>query len=99
MTAQVAALRRAGIARACGAPIRIKTPATFAEVRALNDQALAVRDRFPDFYTPGVHIHPLFLQESCAEIARCCGQEGVRWIGELVGYLTGMPIDTTRRMP
>lgn len=39
------------------------------------------------------HIHPHFPQESCAEVARCCGQEGVRWIGELVGYMTGYAND------
>ena len=93
MAAQIAALRRAGIARACGAPIRSMQPASFAEVHALNDQALALRDRFPDFYIPGIHIHPHFPEESCAEIARCCGQEGVRWIGELVGYIIGFAND------
>lgn len=86
---QFEALRRAGISRACGAPVLSMTPASFAPIRALNDGALALRDRFPDFYVPGIHIHPRFPHESCAEIARCCGGEGVRWIGELVGYLMG----------
>lgn len=88
-TAQIAALRRTGITRACGAPVYSMQPSSFDEIRALNDHALALRDRFPDFYIPGIHIHPHFPQESCAEIARCCGREGVRWIGELVGYLIG----------
>ena len=89
VAAQVASLRRAGIAMACGAPVRRMNPSSFDEVRDLNDQALALRDRFPDFYIPGIHIHPHFPEESCAEIARCCGGEGVRWIGELVGYFMG----------
>ena len=89
MPAQIAALRRLGIARACGTVVRGTQPASFGDVRALNDQALALRDRFPDFYIPGIHIHPRFPDESCAEIARCCGREGVRWIGELVGYIMG----------
>ena len=97
INAQVAALRRAGITRACGAPVRSMTPASFAEIRALNDGALALRDRFPEFYIPGIHIHPHFPQESCAEIARCCGREGVRWIGELVGYMTGYANDYATR--
>jgi len=86
---QVAALRRAGIALACGAPVCRINPSAFSEIRELNDQALALRDRFPDFYIPGIHIHPHFPEESCAEIERCCGREGVRWIGELVGYFMG----------
>jgi predicted TIM-barrel fold metal-dependent hydrolase len=87
--AQVAALRRAGIARACGAPVRALAPAGFAPIRAMNDGALRLRDRFPGFYIPGIQIHPRFPDESCAEIARCCGREGVRWVGELVGYMMG----------
>lgn len=85
---QIDDLRRAGIHRACGAPIRQMGSASFADIRALNDQALALRDRFPDFYIPGIHIHPRFPDESCAEIERCAGH-GVRWIGELVGYMMG----------
>jgi predicted TIM-barrel fold metal-dependent hydrolase len=88
-TEQVDALRRLGITRACGAPVQPLPPGSFAGIRALNDAALTLRDRFPDFYIPGIHVHPHFPEESCAEIARCCGGEGVRWIGELVGYMTG----------
>ncbi len=86
---QVADLRRAGISRACGAPITRGAPDTFAAIRRLNNQALRLRDRFPDFYTPGIQVHPHFPAESCREIERCCGREGVRWIGELAGYIMG----------
>lgn len=85
---QIDDLRRAGIARACGAPIRKMAVVPFADIRALNDQAIALRDRFPDFYVPGIHIHPHFPDESCAEIERCAAL-GVRWVGELVGYMMG----------
>jgi len=86
---QIDALRRAGISRACGAPVAVMQPASFAPIRALNDQALALRDRFPDFYVPGIHVHPHFPDESCAELERCCGRAGVRWVGELVGRMMG----------
>ena len=86
---QVEALRRIGICGACGSVIHGMQPKSFDEVRALNDAALRLRDRFPDFYTPGIHVHPHFPDESCAEIERRCGGEGVRWIGELVGYSMG----------
>ncbi len=84
---QIETLKRVGISKACGAPIeKIQKPKSFARIRALNDKALALRDRYPDFYIPGIHIHPKFPDESCREIERCCRGEGVRWIGELVGY-------------
>ena len=89
MQAQIDTLRRAGISQACGAPIKRMNPDSFDEIRALNDKALALRDRFPDFYIPGIHVHPHFPDESCREIERCCGGEEVRWIGELVGYMLG----------
>lgn len=95
---QIETLKRAGITRACGAPVQAMQPASFDEVRRLNDLALAFRDQFPTFYIPGIHVHPRFPQESCAEIERCCGQEGVRWIGELVGYMMGFADDASVRI-
>lgn len=38
-------------------------------------------------------MHPHFPEESCREIERCCGGEGVRWIGELVGYLMNYGVE------
>lgn len=87
--AQFDDLRRAGISRACGAPIRGGAPDSFAAIRSLNDQALILRDRFPEFYVPGIQVHPGFADESCREIERCCGDQEVRWVGELVGYIMG----------
>lgn len=89
MQVQIDTLRRAGISQACGSPIKRISPDSFDEIRDLNDKALALRDRFPDFYIPGIQIHPHFPDESCQEIERCCGSENVRWIGELVGYMMG----------
>jgi predicted TIM-barrel fold metal-dependent hydrolase len=90
---QIDALRRAGISQACGAPVRACNPESLHEIRILNDKALALRDRSPDFYIPGIQVHPRFPDESCREIERCCGGEGVRWIGELVGYMMGYGVD------
>lgn len=80
-------LQRAGVTRACGGLIRRLNEPTFDDIRQLNDQALKVRDQLPDFYIPGIQVHPHFPEESCREIERCCAGEGVRWIGELVGYM------------
>jgi predicted TIM-barrel fold metal-dependent hydrolase len=90
---QIDTLQRAGISQACGSPVKVFTPESFDEIRALNDKALALRDGFPDFYIPGIQVHPHFPDESCREIERCCGGEGVRWIGELVGYMMGYGVE------
>ncbi len=86
---QIDTLRRAGISHACGSPIRLHKPDSFDQIQTLNDKALRLRDLFSEFYIPGIHIHPHFPEESCMEIERCCLGEGVRWIGELVGYIMG----------
>jgi predicted TIM-barrel fold metal-dependent hydrolase len=86
---QMEALKRVGITRACGAPIRSLPEPSFDEIRGLNERAFRVRDRLPDFYVPAIQVHPFFPEESCREVERCCGREGVRWIGELVGYEMG----------
>ncbi len=74
----------AGLPITRGAPTHLP-----AAIRRLNNQVLRLRDRFPDFYTPGIQVHPHFPAESCREIERCRGREGVRWIGELAGYIMG----------
>lgn len=86
--AQVETLRRAGMDRACGALVARSPVTDFAQVRHLNDEALRLRDRHPDFYIPGVQVHPAYPDESCAELRRL-NREGVRWVGELVGYIFG----------
>ena len=82
---QVQTLRKNGISRACGSVIAKGEFKHFSEVEKLNRDAFRFRDQFPDFYIPGIHIHPHFPQESCRELERCHA-EGLRWIGELVGY-------------
>ena len=86
---QIDTLKRAGISRACGAPVKWFENGSFSEIKKMNDQAIALRDRFPDFYIPGIQVHPCFPQESCREIEDRCKGQGVRWIGELVGYMMG----------
>jgi predicted TIM-barrel fold metal-dependent hydrolase len=86
---QVDDLRRAGIDRACGSVIDLEPLDGFEGIRDMNDRGLAFRDQFPDFFLPGIQMHPDFPQESCAELERCITQHGARWIGELVGYIMG----------
>ena len=83
-TAQ-AKFQDAGVENICGSVIRSIAEPTWADMRALNDEALKIRDKFPNFYIPGFHIHPKFVDESIQEIARMVG-EGVKFVGELVPY-------------
>ena len=78
-------MKKVGIGRYAGAPLVRHFVTDFREIRELNDTALRIRDRFPD-YIPGMQVHGGFPAESVAEIERC-RREGVRYIGELVPYI------------
>lgn len=80
-----AKMQNFGIEKICGSVIERMDEADFATVRRLNDSALELREKWGDFYEPGVHIHPYFLKSSLEELERC-RKEGVRMVGELVPY-------------
>jgi len=80
-----------GITQTCGSviyrSIQNRPLEEYEEIiPCLNDQALACRAFLGDFYIPGIHVHPAFVDLSCREIERCHAQ-GVRLIGELVPYM------------
>jgi len=79
-------MKRAGIAKCCGSVIKKMTSPSFEQVKALNREALEFRNRYPDFFIPGIHVLPSCPEESCREIEELYHRENVRWIGELVGY-------------
>lgn len=81
-------LERAGITHCCGSVIVRNDGTDWEVIRQLNDTALRLRDYYEGFYTPGFHIHPNFVRESCEEIERM-HRQGVRLIGELVPYMMG----------
>lgn len=83
-----AQLERSGITHICGSVLSKEPPKDFEGLRALNREALALREILGDFYTPGFHIHPGFVEKSCAEI-RFMHSRGVQLIGELVPYMHG----------
>ncbi|MBQ9500648.1 MAG: amidohydrolase [Lentisphaeria bacterium] len=82
-------LKSLGISRCCGTFIVSAESLDFADVMKLNEAALALREKYPDFYVPGIHIHGGYPEESC-RMLRNFHREGVRWIGELVNY--SMPV-------
>ena len=65
----VSTLRRAGISRAAGSVVRRFTePPQWEDIHQLNLAALEMQRCFPDFYIPGIHIHPDFPEQSLAEL-------------------------------
>ena len=77
-----------GIAKICGSVLRtggVGEDDPWSVVRANNDHALALRKEYGEFYLPGFHVHPAYVEESVAEIERM-HRAGVHLIGELVPY-------------
>lgn len=84
----VSELKRMGATRCCGAVIHALEPGyTFADIHALNIAALDFQKEFPDFYIPGIAVHPAFVEESCREIETMYNEHDVRFVGELVPYM------------
>lgn len=84
-------LESAGIVCICGSVLAAKpyeTDGGFQQLRELNRKALKIREIYGDFYLPGFHIHPGFVEESLEEMA-FMHERGIRLIGELVPYSHG----------
>lgn len=94
-------LKKAGITHICGSVIEGRSKekdengniievrnhiTDFSALRKLNREALRLKEILGDYYTPGFHIHPGFLEESLEEIDYM-NKMGVKLIGELVPYL------------
>ena len=78
-------LERAGISHCCGSVIERFDGSDWSVLQNMNNAALRLWEQYEDFYTPGFHIHPNFVRESCEEIERM-DKAGVKMIGELVPY-------------
>ena len=90
-------MEKAGITHICGSVIE---PGQYPEgekgqreqgiayIRMLNEKALQIKKLYGDFYTPGFHIHPAFVEDSM-EILEFMHKNGYRLIGELVPYMHG----------
>ena len=53
-----------------------------------NDIAYRLAQQYPDFVVPACLVNPNFLEVSLQEMKRAAGR-GVRWVGELCGYIAG----------
>lgn len=84
-------LEQAGITHICGSVIELglcRPEEGFDYFRGLNQRALELAEEYQGYYTPGIHVHPDYVRESCEEIERMHAR-GVRLIGELVPYMHG----------
>lgn len=80
-----------GVSHVCGSAIVYPMPreeAVWDDIRLLNDRALQMETYYGGFYTPGFHVHPGFVRESCEQI-EWMHQNGYRLIGEIVPYMHG----------
>lgn len=84
-------LKKMGISHICGSVLDKNRE--FPEGTTLwerlsysNRTALALAEKYGGFYTPGIHVHPRYIRESCEEIEKM-SKLGVKLIGELVPYM------------
>lgn len=80
-----------GVSLAAGSTIRradSRRPlADYEEIiPRLNRDAYEMHEAYPDFFVPGIHVHPAFVEMSLAEIEKYA-PKGVKLIGELVPYM------------
>ena len=86
-------LARCGISGFAGSVIR-RNIQSFDDVRKCNEDAMTLARQYKE-YTPGIHIHPDYVRESCEELEKAHAA-GVRLIGELVPYIMGWKRYTCR---
>lgn len=79
-----------GITNVCGSVISPRHTelglSEWENVKRNNDSAYQLKAIYGDFYIPGIHVHPAYVDESVAELDRACGI-GVILVGELVPYV------------
>ena len=84
-------MRALGVSKICGSVLRYfgqRKPTCWDDVHQANEDALKLRDFYGDFYEPGIHVHPDYVDESCREIEDMAAR-GVKLVGELVPYGQG----------
>ena len=78
-----------GVSRVCGSVLSAdRGENVWKRISKDNETALRLRDIYGDFYIPGFHVHPDYVEESVAEIHRMHAL-GVNLIGELCPYFHG----------
>lgn len=78
-----------GVSKICGSVLTVndrKFNTVWDKIKSDNDTALELKKKYGDFYIPGFHIHPDYIDESISEIKRM-KNAGVKLIGELCPYI------------
>lgn len=84
-------LSEMGVSLAAGSTIRradSRRPLEDYEeiIPRLNAEAYEMHEAYPDFFVPGIHVHPAFVELSLAQIEKYAAK-GVKLLGELVPYM------------
>lgn len=92
-------MQNLGVNRICGSVVSIRKEykTEWEKIKDWNEQTLILKEKYGEFYTPGFHIHPDFVEESLAEIDKMSAL-GVNLIGELVPYISGYKRYNTANM-
>ena len=80
-----------GVSKICGSVISLRDMENrnnWAEIKKNNDKALKLKEIYSEFYIPGFHVHPSYMEESIKEIERMDSM-GIKLIGELAPYIDG----------
>ncbi len=82
--------KKYGISKICGSVLNLRSDYEnfWQKVTECNAIALKIKEILGDFYIPGFHVHPDFVDESLEEIERM-DKLGIKLIGELCPYLFG----------
>lgn len=89
----VGVMKELGVSKICGSVIEIgNNEDVWNKIKTNNNTALQLKKIYKDFYIPGFHIHPDFIEESLKEINRM-HNNGFNLIGELVPYLDNWQTD------
>ena len=79
-----------GVSKICGTVIRRinagENETAWECLCECNEKALMLKEQYGDFYIPGFHIHPDYVEESINEIRKMSAR-GIKLIGELVPYM------------
>jgi len=87
-------LRHCGVDKIVANSVRGELATSVEEMRAANDEIVAIAADYPEFILPACLINTNFQQESLDELRRCHDELGIVWIGELCGYASGYTYDT-----
>lgn len=84
-------LKSLGISHICGSALSLlrdfpEGSTLWDKIVLSNKTALELAEQYDGFYTPGFHVHPKYVRESCEEIEKM-SKSGVKLIGELVPYM------------